>query len=67
MVTASHNFERRARIAAAIGRELDRQAHQSSSRIDIEALAMAIEAVLDMPVPPAEGEHPQDLNATNDG
>lgn len=67
MVTASHNLERRARIAAAISRELDRQAHQNSSRIDVEAMAMAIDAVLDAPVPPTEGQHPQDLNATNDG
>ena len=67
MATASVNSKRRARIASAIRQELDRQAHESSSRVDVEALAMAIEAILDTPAPPAEGQHPEDLNATNDG
>jgi len=57
---------RRQAIATAITGELERQAHEGAARIDIEALAEAIDLALD-PVPPAnEGRRPHELNATND-
>jgi hypothetical protein len=57
---------RRQAIATAIAAELDRQAREGATRVDIEALAEAIDIALD-PVPPvSEGKRPQELNATND-
>lgn len=50
-------------IADAIGRELQRQ---GIGRVDIEALAAAVEAALAHHAPTAEGKRPEDLNATND-
>ena len=51
-------------IATAITAELERQARDGAVRIDVEALAAAIDKALD---PPAdEGTRPEDLNATND-
>jgi hypothetical protein len=35
-------------------------------RVDVEALASAIEEALDPPPPANEGKHPDELNATND-
>jgi hypothetical protein len=66
MVMDSEISLRRQAIATAIGAELERQAHDGASRVDIEALAEAVDLALD-PVPPvSEGKRPQDLNATND-
>ena len=59
--------ERRQAIVTAITAELERQAKDGAPRVDIEALAEAIDIALE-PVPPtSEGTRPQDLNATNDG
>ena len=58
---------RRQAIATAITAELERQAKDGAQRVDVEALAEAIDIALD-PVPPiSEGTRPEDLNATNDG
>jgi hypothetical protein len=58
--------DRRQAIATAISAELERQALAGAARVDVEALAGAIEEALD-PRPPAnEGRHPDELNATND-
>ncbi|WP_338721844.1 hypothetical protein [Devosia sp. XK-2] len=53
-------------IVTALASELERQAASGASRIDVDALAAAVETALD-PLPPmAEGRHPSELNATND-
>lgn len=58
---------RRQAIATALAAEIERQAQAGASRIDVEALAKAVDRALD-PVPPAsEGKRPDELNATNDG
>ena len=58
--------DRRQAIATAIAAELERQALAGAARVDVEALASAIDEALD-PAPPAnEGRHPDELNATND-
>lgn len=58
--------DRRQAIATAISAELERQALAGEARVDIDALAGAIDEALD-PAPPAgEGKHPDELNATND-
>ncbi|MBU1337267.1 MAG: hypothetical protein KJ944_15450 [Alphaproteobacteria bacterium] len=66
MAMDSDEGVRRQAIATAIAAELDRQAREGATRVDIEALAEAIDIALD-PVPPvSEGKRPQELNATND-
>jgi len=58
---------RRQAIVTALAAELERQAQAGASRIDVEALAEAVDKALD-PVPPvSEGRRPSELNATNDG
>jgi len=58
---------RRQAIVTAITAELERQAKDGAPRVDIEALAEAVDVALE-PVPPvSEGTRPEDLNATNDG
>lgn len=62
-------------IVATISGELDRQARTGAKRIDINALASAIEGVVGEPrsprVPPEvqmrQARRPEELNATNDG
>lgn len=55
---------RRETIATVIATELERQARDGAARVDVDALATAIDIALD---PPAdEGTRPEDLNATND-
>lgn len=68
METASTVSTRRAVIAAAITAELQRQAESSAQRIDVEALAAAVDTALtpDDSMPVAEGRRPEQLNATND-
>ena len=67
MAMASPDFNRKQAIATAITAELERQARDGEPRVNVDALAEAIEIALD-PVPPAsEGTRPEDLNATNDG
>lgn len=58
--------DRRQAIATAIAGELERQAQDGAVRIDIEALAEAIDIALDPPAPADEGRRPDELNATND-
>ena len=56
--------DRRETIATVIAAELERQARDGAARVDVDALAAAIDVALD---PPAdEGTRPEDLNATND-
>jgi hypothetical protein len=58
--------DRRQAIATAIVAELERQARDGEPRVDVDALAEAIDLAL-APVPPAsEGRRPEELNATND-
>lgn len=58
-------------IVVAMDTELQRQADSGASRIDLEAMAGAVAAVLDEDSPDEqrleEGKRPQELNATNDG
>lgn len=57
---------RRQAIATALAAEIERQAQTGASRINVDALAEAVDMALD-PVPPAsEGKRPAELNATND-
>lgn len=53
-------------IATAIAAELERQARDGAPRVDVDALAAAIDDALDPPAPANEGRHPDELNATND-
>ena len=58
--------DRRQAIATAIVAELERQARDGEPRVDVDALAEAIDLAL-APAPPAcEGRRPEELNATND-
>lgn len=66
MATAEE-MDRRQAIATAISAELERQALAGAARVDVEALASAIEEALDPPPPANEGKRPFELNATNDG
>lgn len=66
MATANEIAGRRQVIATAIAGELERQARDGAARVDVEALAGAIEAALTADVPLAEGKRPEELNATND-
>ena len=66
MAMASIEGSRRQAIATAITAELERQAKDGEPRVNVEALAQAVDIALD-PVPPAsEGKRPGELNATND-
>jgi len=53
-------------IVTALASELERQADSGASRIDVDALAKAVERSLDPAPPAAEGRRPSELNATND-
>jgi hypothetical protein len=66
MAMDSGDATRRQAIATAIAGELDRQAREGATRVDIEALAEAIDIALDPLPPTSEGKRPQELNATND-
>lgn len=60
---------RRTTIASVIDAELDRQAMAGAARLDIAAMAGAIDAALatgSSAGTPAEGKRPDELNATND-
>lgn len=58
---------RRQAIVTAITAELERQSRNGVQRVDVDALAAAVDTALD-PVPPtSEGTRPEDLNANNDG
>ncbi|QQR38770.1 hypothetical protein [Devosia rhizoryzae] len=53
-------------IATALTAEIDRQAQAGASRIDVDALAQAVEDVIAPSPPLAEGKRPSELNSTND-
>jgi hypothetical protein len=53
-------------ITTALAAEIERQAQSGASRIDVEALASAVELALDPAPPASEGKRPSELNATND-
>jgi len=58
--------QRHQAIVTALASELERQATSGASRVDVDALASAVEAALDPDLPMAEGRRPSELNATND-
>ena len=58
--------DKRLAITTALSEELERQAQSGATRIDIEALAEAVETALETDPPIAEGKRPSELNATND-
>jgi hypothetical protein len=64
------DFDRRALIESVIAAELERQALEGAQRIDVAAMADAIEAALaaNEPAEPDfdDGRRPEELNATND-
>lgn len=62
----STNQHRHQAIVLALTAELERQAQAGASRIDVEALAAAVETALDPAPPLSEGHSPDELNATND-
>lgn len=67
METANDISEmRRQAIATALTAELERQAQTGAARVDIEALAAAVDLALDPAPPASEGKRPSELNATND-
>ena len=66
METANDNGIRHTAIATALNEEIDRQASAGASRIDVDALAQAVEEVIAPTPPQAEGKRPSELNATND-
>ncbi|WP_297105957.1 hypothetical protein [uncultured Devosia sp.] len=67
METAKDNPElRHEALVTALSAELERQAATGASRIDVEALAKAVEDALDPAPPMGEGRRPSELNATND-
>jgi len=57
---------RRQAIVTAITAELERQAKDGEPRVDVEALAEAVENALQPQPPASEGKRPGELNATND-
>lgn len=57
---------RRGAVANAIRAELARQSHADVTRVDVDALALAVEEALGFASPNSEGKHPDELNATND-
>jgi len=57
---------RRQAIVTAITAELERQAKDGEPRVDVEALAEAVEIALQPQPPASEGKRPGELNATND-
>jgi hypothetical protein len=70
--------DRRETIAEVISSELDRQAHDGAIRVDVPALAEAIDVAIAAELDPAhqagsepppldEGKRPEELNSTNDG
>lgn len=66
METTSASTGRRQALVTALSAELDRQAHAKASKIDVEALADAVETCLAQTGPTSEGKRPDELNSTND-
>lgn len=65
-MASEHPDPRRQAIVTALTAELERQAATGASRIDVDALAEAVETALDPAPPASEGRRPSELNATND-
>lgn len=67
---SENGAERRSVIAGVIGAELERQAQDGALRVDVDALAYAIDTALaaaePLPADDDEGKRPEELNATND-
>ncbi len=64
--------ERKQKILAALGEEIQRQAEADLDEIDLVALAVAVDRALGgdgaMPGDPVDdGKTPEELNAANDG
>lgn len=66
METANDTGVRKTAITTALHEEIDRQASAGASRIDVDALAQAVEEVISPTPPQVEGKRPSELNATND-
>lgn len=66
MAMANEVDGRRQAIVTAIAAELERQAKDGEPRVNVEALAQAIEIALDPVAPASEGKRPSELNSTND-
>lgn len=66
METVDRETGHRQAIATAITAELERQAQAGAVRIDVDALAEAVDQALNPSPPMAEGRRPEELNATND-
>ncbi len=66
METTSLPEQRHTAIATAIDAEIDRQANAGANRIDVDALAQAVEEVIQPSPPVSEGKRPSELNSTND-
>jgi len=67
MAMAETQGMRRQAITSAIAAELERQARDGAPRVDVEALAEAVDRALEPEPPVSEGKRPEDLNADNDG
>lgn len=67
MGTGDNQPMRRQAIMTAITAELERQAKDGAPRVDVEALAEAVDRALEPVAPVSEGKRPEDLNADNDG
>lgn len=67
METANPQLEERHYvIATAIDTEIDRQAKAGASRIDVNALADAVEDAIAPTKLSLDGKSPSELNSTND-
>jgi hypothetical protein len=66
METTNDQGIRHTAIATALTEEIERQANTGASRIDVDALAQAVEEVIAPSPPAAEGKRPDELNSTND-
>jgi len=65
MARVNDSSARTGAIATAIAAEFARQ-EVDLGRIDLDALARAVEMAVEPPPPIAEGKRPDDLNSTND-
>lgn len=67
METANPRYDdRHEMIASAIDTEIDRQAKSGANRIDVNALAEAVEDAIAPTKPRLDRKSPGELNATND-
>lgn len=67
METANpQHVDRHYAITVAIDTEIDRQAKAGANRIDVDALAVAVEDAIAPSTPRLDGKTPSELNSTND-